>query len=87
MSDKIVATVAEYVGVSGKAKQPLLFEEIDFYCPDQADCARLSKVLAFLGGLHPRLGQQSPVRMLTDLPLQLIAKKALTKGRVTDPED
>ena len=60
-------------------KQAPLFAEVDFYCPDQVGCTRLFKVLAFLEGLHPRLGQQSPVRMLADLPLQLIANKIFTK--------
>jgi hypothetical protein len=42
--------------------------------------SRLERAFAFLGGHHKRLGSNSILNLLPELPLQMIAKKVLAQA-------
>ena len=66
--------------------QAQLIAEISNVCPDEIMRRRLEKVLVFLGGHHKRLGSNSILNLLPELPLQMIAKKVLAQAVAADEE-
>ena len=66
--------------------QAQLIADISNVCPDEILRSRLEKVLVFLSGYPQRLGSNSILNLLPELPLQMIAKKVLAQAVAADEE-
>lgn len=65
----------------------LLLTDIKSFCLDAKSKYRISKVLAFLEGHHTRLGHDSHISLLPDLPLQIIARRFLSDSFTSEDSD
>ena len=61
-----------------------LIDDISFAFPDEISRSCLSRALAVLAGQHQRLGANSVLTLLPELPLQMIAKRVMAQPLAAD---